>query len=364
MNNDTLAGVLCFVLPVGIFAAILAIIFWFFRKAKKGMNQIAIADDFTFFEDFDGRIHRKNKSFRNIATYVIFVPMAIGSIFWAGSATFQANWGSALSGILVALIPIGVLRYMWKLHKVPALVFDTPIRTIIMQVDRKEERIHFEHIERFDIAFRPMQDGDGGTYQKHGHYDVSVSAGKRERLEIATFSGSIKTTAKKAEGFVTTLERLVKPQETRVESEMKAAQPPERVIDVERRLGIGSEGHLDLIIEHIQNIQSHTEGSFVVFEVDPKQNYYIQLLNTGKNWVYAEASTGNGKKPKKGLSSSQNQKLVELGWMHPRSGEINYQRDWKLASDDHRRRVAELILVTLIEVYGFGISQKINVKVK
>jgi hypothetical protein len=362
MDNSTLALFLCFGLPMGLFAIALALIFRKLKSGVKGMKQIAIADDFSFYEDSDGRIHRKNKSFRNIAAYLIFIPMAIGSVFWAGSAAFQENWGSALSGVLFAIIPIGVLRYMWKLQKAPALVFDTPIRTIIMQVDGKEERAHFEFVERFNIAFRPMQDGEGSTYRNHGHYDVSAFIKRKGQFEIASFSGRIKTTIKKADDFVAKLEEIVRPPETQAESKVKATQIPERVIDIEHRLSAGSESHLDLIIEHIQNIQSHAEGSFVVFEVAPKQSYYIQLLNTGKNGVYAEASTGIGKKPGKGLSSAQNQKLIELGWMHPTVGEVNYQRDWQLSKGEDQKRVAELILVTLIETYGFEISQEINVK--
>jgi hypothetical protein len=108
MDNSTIVLFICLGLPIGLFAIALALFFRRLRSGTKGMKQIAIADDFVLFEDSDGRIHRRNKSFRNIAAYIIFIPMAIGSIFWAGSAAFQGNWGNALSAILLALIPISL----------------------------------------------------------------------------------------------------------------------------------------------------------------------------------------------------------------------------------------------------------------
>ena len=293
---------------------------------------------------------------------MIFISWALGSLICAGSSAFQRDWGNAFAGIIMLMIPAGVLWYLWKLRKVPKLIFDTPVKTMILQAGGKEERIHFEHIKRFDIGFRSMQNGEGGTYPNHGHYDVTAFAGKKGHIEIATFSGNIKKTVEKADDFVAILEKITRPPETRAELKVKAAQSPERVIDVKRRLSIGSEMHLDLILEYIKNVQNHAEGSFVIFEVDPGKNYYIQVLNTGDNWIYAEASTATGKKLKNQLSSSQNQNLVELGWMHPTTREVNYRRDWQLNNDDDRKRVAELLLVTLIEVYGFQISQAVNVK--
>ena len=362
MDSSTLVGILCFGLPIGLFAIILAIIFGLFRRAHKGMKQITVADDFTFYEDSEGRIHRIGKSFRNTAAYVLFISWAIGSLICAGSSAFKRDWGNAFAGIIMLTIPAGVLWYLWKLRKAPKLIFDTPVKTMILQAGGKEERIHFEHIKRFDVGFRSMRNGEGGTYPNHGHYDVTVLAGNMGHIEVATFSGNIKKTVKKADEFVATLEKITQPPETRAESKAKAAQPPERVIDIDRRLSIGSESHLKLILEQIKNVQNHAEGSFAIFEVDPGKNYYLQILNIGDNWIYAEASTATRKKPKNQLSSSQNQKLVELGWMYPTAGEAGYWRDWQLTNDEDRKRVAELLLVTLIEVYGFQISQVINVK--
>jgi hypothetical protein len=354
--------VICVGIPAGLVTLVFLLIVMITRRSVRGAKQIAASDDYYFFEDIEGRILRKQKSFRNIAAYLIFISMLIGAGVCAVSSINEGNWQNLILSLLFAGIPISVLVYLWRIRRGPYIVFDAPLASLRLRQDRLEEQISFDHIVRFNIAYRPMKDPEGGNYPKHGHYEVSMVLERNRIIEIATFSGKNKSASTRAEKLVSKLENLVQPTESISKNNQMSEKVPERVIDVRHRLVPGGEKHIDLIKEQIEKIQQHDRGSFVIFETDARKNYYIQLLNTGNDTIYAEASTAATRTKKIQLNDSQNHKLVELGWMYPQLNEINYQRDWLLTTDEHRERVAELILVTFMEVYGFETNQAINVK--
>jgi hypothetical protein len=162
MENSSFTLFLCWILPIVLFAFVLAVLFLLFRLGRRGMKQIVVADDFTFFEDSEGRLHRKGKRFRNMAAYVVFVALAIGSMICVVTSAMERNWGYTFLSIFALVIPACMLWYLWNLRKIPKLIFDTPAHTVILRASGQEERLPFENIERFDVGYRPMTDENGG----------------------------------------------------------------------------------------------------------------------------------------------------------------------------------------------------------
>jgi len=180
------------------------------------MKKIANTNDVAFFEDSEGRLHRKGKSSRNTFAFIVFIPLAIGSLICAGNTVFQGDWDFLFVPIIGLLIATFVLWYLWQLSKIPKLIFDTPVKTIILQTSGNEERHHFDGITRFNINFTQSDEFDD-----YGTYDVTVSFKSNDDIGIAIFYGKKIEALQKAEDFVAYLEKITKSYEPRTDLEAK-----------------------------------------------------------------------------------------------------------------------------------------------
>lgn len=112
-------------------------------------------------------------------------------------------------------------------------------------------------------------------------------------------------------------------------------------------------------------VQEGGEGSFVIFTVDKKKNYYVQCAGSKSSTiVVGEAVSNEYLEAAWRLSEAQIGRLLSLGWKSPNpkepQGHPNFHQDWEAANDADRLRIANMVMHTL-EIYGFSPSQKLDI---
>ena len=107
-------------------------------------------------------------------------------------------------------------------------------------------------------------------------------------------------------------------------------------------------------LKYIQDI-SQNGGNLIISTVsdDTEQSYYVQFAAmSADSHVRAEA-VGNANLPAKtALEESQQQQLLDMGWLKPDSNSFgNYWREFHCQTDSDRRTVANFAIRTMLFVY-------------
>jgi hypothetical protein len=122
------------------------------------------------------------------------------------------------------------------------------------------------------------------------------------------------------------------------------------------------------ILGQIQTKGKDGGDNAAILTMDLARNYYVQFAADHDTrpdghdvpTLYAEAVGNEALEEKDRLSESQRAKLLALGWQPPHSSP-NHFRSWRATTDEERRTIAEVVLETMEEVYGFDFEEEIRI---
>lgn len=118
------------------------------------------------------------------------------------------------------------------------------------------------------------------------------------------------------------------------------------------------------ITETLRRIQEEGgKGNFVILIANAEKNYYIQVIGHKDDpALFAEAVSNHFLDSMHGLDQRHINRLEELGWNSP-SSIPNFHREWNARDDQERISIANEILETFIEVYGWKPDQGIHIDI-
>lgn len=122
------------------------------------------------------------------------------------------------------------------------------------------------------------------------------------------------------------------------------------------------EQSLSTIADSLRRVQEEGgHGNFVIFTSDEQKGYYIQFaVGRGQKSFWAEAVSNDVLKPDFALGAERIERLKSLGWQSE-SGRNFFRNDWQASNDEERTQVAEEVVRTLVEVYGYEADQPLDV---
>jgi hypothetical protein len=83
-------------------------------------------------------------------------------------------------------------------------------------------------------------------------------------------------------------------------------------------------------------------------------------VGRGQKSFWAEAVSNDVLKPEFALGAERIERLKSLGWQSE-SGRNFFRNDWQASNDEERTQVAEEVVRTLVEVYGYEADQPLDV---
>ncbi len=126
----------------------------------------------------------------------------------------------------------------------------------------------------------------------------------------------------------------------------------ERPTDHEAVIGQSLE---ELVIPLRRLLNEGGEGNYLVVVLDEEKNYYVQVAGRcGGDGVSVEAVSNDSLEPRHALGDDQVGRLTSLGWEQPDAEVPNFHRTMDVTTDGDYTVVAQLLMQTLIEVYGMG----------
>jgi hypothetical protein len=107
------------------------------------------------------------------------------------------------------------------------------------------------------------------------------------------------------------------------------------------------------------------ECNFMCVVGDKERNYYVQCTGEhGNPCLLAEAVSNAFLEPENALNEAQMSQLKAIGWEeNPYQDEGNFQLHWEAESDEQRHVLAELVVQTLIDVYGVSPEYELDIEV-
>lgn len=130
---------------------------------------------------------------------------------------------------------------------------------------------------------------------------------------------------------------------------------------------------LPVIVASLKQVQYEGQPieNFVIFFADIQRNYYIQVApesdaspyspNVDEYSLYAEAVGNEVLDSRFRLDTAQIEKLSEFGWKESPFAP-NYYQTWHAETDDERSHIAQTIIGTFVDVYGFLPDQRLGVQ--
>jgi hypothetical protein len=121
--------------------------------------------------------------------------------------------------------------------------------------------------------------------------------------------------------------------------------------------------NIQLIAHTLKRIQEEGgDSNFVIFIADSTANYYVQAAGqNGDPNLYLEAVHNDYIDVNYKLDAGALTKLEALGWVDPAPDNGNFYKDWQANSDEARLKIAQDVVRTFIEVYGFDSDQELDV---
>ena len=117
-----------------------------------------------------------------------------------------------------------------------------------------------------------------------------------------------------------------------------------------------------IVSDSLRRVQEEGgRGNFVIFTSDEGKGYYIQFAAArGQTSFWAEAVSNDVLKPEFALDAERMERLKSLGWKGE-PGRNFFRNDWQASNDEERTQIAEEVLRTFVEVYGYEPDQPLEV---
>ena len=88
-----------------------------------------------------------------------------------------------------------------------------------------------------------------------------------------------------------------------------------------------------------------------IFHLSWEKSYFVQAGNIGQNAISVETVSNHALSDPDRLNEKQTARLIELGFKPPE--EFNYTREFESIDDAKLTEIAELMLTTMIDVFGY-----------